>query len=215
MIFQYLGRCVYNRLVTFATANSKSSCVTWTLLSLKAYIPASVHTPCNTHRYIIFSSTYFAHMISHSRSHWNMQIYQTFSTLNQTRNCLDIFNMHFWNVQLSYYILYVFFLIKVLINNYKLNIAQPTLTSAPEAPGIISAIFLKLIPRVRFIFLEWIFRMSRRAWNMKRTFQYYRQELVINYTIFVTYCDLFNKMIHERLVTYNIFPATHTWMNTF
>lgn len=38
-----------------------------------------------------------------------------------------------------------------------------TLTSAPEAPGISSAIFLRLMPRVRFIFLEWIFRMSRRA----------------------------------------------------
>lgn len=39
-----------------------------------------------------------------------------------------------------------------------------TLTSAPDAPGMSSAIFLRLMPRVRFIFLEWIFRMSRRAW---------------------------------------------------
>ena len=30
---------------TLATAISKSSCVTCTRLSLKAYIPASVHTP--------------------------------------------------------------------------------------------------------------------------------------------------------------------------
>lgn len=33
--------------ITFATAISKSSCVTWTLLSLKANIPASVHTACD------------------------------------------------------------------------------------------------------------------------------------------------------------------------
>jgi hypothetical protein len=38
-----------------------------------------------------------------------------------------------------------------------------TLTSAPLAPGINSAIFLKLIPLVRFIFLEWILRMSSLA----------------------------------------------------
>ena len=31
--------------LTLATANSKSSCVTCTLLSLRAYMPASVHTP--------------------------------------------------------------------------------------------------------------------------------------------------------------------------
>lgn len=35
---------------TFATAISKSSWVTWTRLSLRAYIPASVHTPWETHQ---------------------------------------------------------------------------------------------------------------------------------------------------------------------
>ena len=40
---------------------------------------------------------------------------------------------------------------------------QTPFTSAPEAPGIISAIFLRFMPLVRFIFLEWILRMSRRA----------------------------------------------------
>lgn len=34
------------------------------------------------------------------------------------------------------------------------------LTSAPEAPVIVSAIFFRLIPRVRFIFREWIFKIS-------------------------------------------------------
>lgn len=43
-----------------------------------------------------------------------------------------------------------------------------TLTSAPDAPGISSAIFLKLIPLVRFIFREWILRMSSRAWIKKQ-----------------------------------------------
>lgn len=38
-----------------------------------------------------------------------------------------------------------------------------TFTSAPEAPGISSAIFLRLIPLVKFIFREWIFKMSSRA----------------------------------------------------
>ena len=33
---------------TFAVARSKSSCVTWTLRSLNAYIPASVQTPFNS-----------------------------------------------------------------------------------------------------------------------------------------------------------------------
>lgn len=51
-----------------------------------------------------------------------------------------------------------------------------TLTSAPEAPGISSAIFRRLIPLVRFILREWIFRMSRRAyWNqnsIESTIQY-------------------------------------------
>uniref|UniRef100_A0A8D8UVF9 Uncharacterized protein n=1 Tax=Cacopsylla melanoneura TaxID=428564 RepID=A0A8D8UVF9_9HEMI len=68
--------------ITLATAISKSSCVTCTRLSRKAYIPASVQTP---------------------------------------------------------------------------------LTSAPEAPGMSSAIFLRLIPLVRFIFLEWILRISSLA----------------------------------------------------
>ena len=35
--------------LTFVTAISKSSCVTWTLLSLRAYIPASVQTPWKYH----------------------------------------------------------------------------------------------------------------------------------------------------------------------
>ena len=38
-----------------------------------------------------------------------------------------------------------------------------TLTSAPDEPGISSAIFLRLIPLVKFIFLEWIFRISNLA----------------------------------------------------
>nr|GMC63429.1 unnamed protein product [Ipomoea batatas] len=67
--------------ITFATAISKSSCVTWTLLSRRANIPASVQTAC---------------------------------------------------------------------------------TSAPEAPFIFSAIFFRSIPRIKFIFLEWIFKISHR-----------------------------------------------------
>jgi len=43
------------------------------------------------------------------------------------------------------------------------EMAIQTLTSAPEAPGMSSAILRKLIPRVRFIFLEWILRISSRA----------------------------------------------------
>lgn len=43
-----------------------------------------------------------------------------------------------------------------------------TFTSAPDAPGMSSAIFLRLIPRVRFIFREWIFKMSSRAWQWER-----------------------------------------------
>ena len=34
-----------HQIVTLATASSKSSCVTWTRRSRRAYIPASVHTP--------------------------------------------------------------------------------------------------------------------------------------------------------------------------
>jgi hypothetical protein len=37
--------------------------------------------------------------------------------------------------------------------------------SAPEAPGISSAIFRKLIPRVKFIFREWIFKMWCREFS--------------------------------------------------
>lgn len=98
---------------TFATAISKSSWVTWTRLSLSAYIPASVHTPWETHQAFPVS----------------ICVYET---------------MYTWSMQ------------QIL-----------TLTSAPEAPGISSAIFLRLMPRVRFIFLEWIFRMSRRACSCK------------------------------------------------
>jgi hypothetical protein len=64
--------------ITFATAISKSYWVTWILRSLKANIPASVHT---------------------------------------------------------------------------------ALLSAPDAPAIFSAIFLKSIPLIKFIFLEWILRI--------------------------------------------------------
>ena len=42
---------------------------------------------------------------------------------------------------------------------------RPTLTSAPEAPGMASAIFFILMPRMRFIFLECIFKMSTRAFS--------------------------------------------------
>lgn len=92
---------------TFATAISKSSWVTWTLLSLRAYIPASVQTPWQKKRIL---------------NKWPFKSQQQ-------------------------------------------PLSEPilTLTSAPEAPGISSAIFLRLMPRVRFIFLEWIFKMSRRA----------------------------------------------------
>mmetsp|Transcript_611 Transcript_611/g.2437 ORF Transcript_611/g.2437 Transcript_611/m.2437 type:complete len:280 (+) Transcript_611:925-1764(+) len=65
--------------MTFDTAISKSSCVTWTLLSLRANMPASV---------------------------------------------------------------------------------QHAFISAPDAPTILSAIFFKSIPLIRFIFLLWILRMS-------------------------------------------------------
>ena len=41
----------------------------------------------------------------------------------------------------------------VLFFSYSLHLLL-TLTSAPEAPGIISAIFFKLMPLVRFIFRE-------------------------------------------------------------
>lgn len=37
-----------------------------------------------------------------------------------------------------------------------------TLSSAPDAPFIFSAIFFKSIPRIKFILLEWIFKISRR-----------------------------------------------------
>merc|ERR1711879_798264 len=40
------------------------------------------------------------------------------------------------------------------------------LISAPEAPGMVSAIFLRLMPRVRFILREWILRISRRAFSL-------------------------------------------------
>ena len=40
-----------------------------------------------------------------------------------------------------------------------------TLDSAPEAPVIFSAILRRLIPRVKFIFLEWILKMSTRAYD--------------------------------------------------
>ncbi|KAH3668615.1 hypothetical protein OGAPHI_002369 [Ogataea philodendri] len=71
--------------ITLATASSKSSCVTCILLSLKAYIPASVQTP---------------------------------------------------------------------------------LISAPEQPFIFSAIFIRSIPLVRFMDLEWIFKMSVLAFSV-------------------------------------------------
>ena len=37
--------------LTFATASSKSSCVTCTLRSRSAYIPDSVHTPCRRNQH--------------------------------------------------------------------------------------------------------------------------------------------------------------------
>jgi hypothetical protein len=36
------------------------------------------------------------------------------------------------------------------------------LSSAPEAPFIFPAIFFKSIPRIKFILLEWIFKISQR-----------------------------------------------------
>lgn len=39
---------------------------------------------------------------------------------------------------------------------------QHTLSSAPDAPFIFSAIFFRSIPRIKFIFLECIFKMSNR-----------------------------------------------------
>lgn len=93
--------------LTLATAISKSSCVTCTRLSRSAYIPASVHTPCE----------------------------------GQGRHPP---------------------LCDPLVSP---PCPQLTFTSAPDAPGISSAILRRLMPRVRFIFREWILRMSRRAWR--------------------------------------------------
>lgn len=47
--------------------------------------------------------------------------------------------------------------------NYEGFCPHETLTSAPEAPGMLSAIILRLMPRVRFILREWILTMSSRA----------------------------------------------------
>lgn len=93
--------------LTLATAISKSSCVTCTRLSLSAYMPASVHTPCKGQR------CHPPHPTLPAPLPWQCP--------------------------------------------------QLTFTSAPDAPGISSAIFRRLMPRVRFIFREWILRMSRRA----------------------------------------------------
>lgn len=41
---------------------------------------------------------------------------------------------------------------------------KQTLSSAPDAPCIFSAIFFRSIPRIKFIFLECIFRISQRDW---------------------------------------------------
>lgn len=101
--------CPHNRALTLATAISKSSCVTWTRRSRSAYMPASVHTPCE----------------------------------GQGRHP------------------------PLLVPPAPVppQCPQLTFTSAPDAPGISSAIFRRLMPRVRFIFREWILRMSRRAWR--------------------------------------------------
>ena len=40
-----------------------------------------------------------------------------------------------------------------------------TLHSAPEAPVILSEIFLRSIPRFKFILLEWILRISALAFG--------------------------------------------------
>ena len=47
---------------------------------------------------------------------------------------------------------------------------RQTLTSAPLAPGIISATFLKLIPRVKFILRECILRISALACDYDRNY---------------------------------------------
>lgn len=43
-----------------------------------------------------------------------------------------------------------------------------TLSSAPDAPFIFSAIFFKSIPRIKFIFLECIFKISQRDWKTRK-----------------------------------------------
>lgn len=45
------------------------------------------------------------------------------------------------------------------------EVTEHTFSSAPEAPFIFSAIFFKSIPRIKFIFLEWIFKISKRDYQ--------------------------------------------------
>ncbi len=74
-----------------------------------------------------------------------------------------------------------------------------TLTSAPDAPGIISAILRRLMPRVRFIFLEWILRMSSRACTKGLRVVFTDQRVIIEKALFwcpATYPDSSGKIVH-------------------
>lgn len=55
---------------------------------------------------------------------------------------------------------------------------QTPFSSAPEHPFILSAIFVRLIPRVRFIDREWIRRMSARASTLSLELVTALQELI-------------------------------------
>jgi len=104
---------------TFATASSKSSCVTCTRRSRKAYMPASVHVPCSGHR-------------------WQQQMMDESPPSAIAARAPQ--------------------------PSSKLSLACPghgglTFASAPDAPGISSAILRRLMPRVRFILREWMRRI--------------------------------------------------------
>lgn len=105
--------------ITFATAISKSSCVTCTRRSRRANIPASVQTAC--HKTLVINKCKDVCLLGTGIGAW------------------------FW-----------------LQAEHEGVGSESTLSSAPDAPPIFSAIFFRSIPRIKFIFLEWILRMSSR-----------------------------------------------------
>ena len=141
---------------TFDTAIMKSSSVTWVLLSLIAYIPASVHPAWRWSPNPIKNRNY------HKRN-WK-----------KDKDSPYYFLLSIIHEQMMFAFTEVISSVSYKNSSSHQKIAataqerKQTLISVPEAPFISSAIVSRSIPRTNFIFFAWTFKIYRRDLKRKK-----------------------------------------------